>query len=249
VPKPKNKTFDFGAIREASAALGEKDRSSEARQEAERGERVLVSIDSISRRPLDTRSIHEQHAVSLADSIGALGLLEPVVVDRRLRLLAGGHRLRALQLLQEQQPDVYAQWFATGVPVRMMDFDAEEDPDQALAVEVAENEQRRDYTREEVRNLAERLRALGYRDSVGRPKKGEKALAPALSAIVRKNIRTVERLLSDASAPSEAPSGELRAMQGVLRALARHRKGLPEDLRGAADDLVQKIGKRMSQAP
>jgi ParB family chromosome partitioning protein len=243
---PKNKTINFGAIRAASTALGEKDRSSEARQEAERGERVLVSIDSISRRPLDTRSIHEQHAASLADSIAALGLLEPVVVDRRLRLLAGGHRLRALQLLQEQQPDVYAQWFATGVPVRMMDFDAEEDPDQALAVEVAENEQRRDYTREEVRQLAERLRALGYRDSVGRPKKGEKALAPALSAIVRKNIRTVERLLSDAS-PSEPPSSEFRAMQGVLRALARYRKELPEDLRGVADDLVQKIGKRMSE--
>ncbi|MEO1685931.1 MAG: hypothetical protein AAFS06_22065, partial [Cyanobacteria bacterium J06631_12] len=83
----------------------------------------------------------------------------------------------------------------SAIPVRVMPFLAEKEPDRALQVEVAENEYRRDYTPAEVRGIAERLVAAGYKDVKGRPKKGEKVLMPALSTVVGKNRRTIQRYL------------------------------------------------------
>jgi hypothetical protein len=115
----------------------------------------------------------------LAEPIAVLGLLEPLVVDRRGRLLAGGHRKAAVFVLKEANPAAYAKHFSDDlVPVRVVDFDAEENPDLALQVEVTENEKRRDYTPVEVRALTERLRDAGYAEVKGRPAKGEKALRP-----------------------------------------------------------------------
>jgi ParB family chromosome partitioning protein len=52
----------------------------------------------------NTRPLNAAHVVSLAQSIAILGLLEPIVLDTRGNLLAGGHRLAALQLLAEAAP-------------------------------------------------------------------------------------------------------------------------------------------------
>jgi len=51
-----------------------------------------------------TRPLDPAHVVTLAESIAALGLIEPVVVDRTGTLLAGGHRLAAVKLLVERDP-------------------------------------------------------------------------------------------------------------------------------------------------
>ncbi len=59
-----------------------------------------------------------------------------------------------------------------GDNVPRFDFDADEDPEWALAIEVTENEKRRDYLLTEVKNLAERLKAAGYWEGRGKPKKG-----------------------------------------------------------------------------
>lgn len=127
-----------------------------------------------------------------------LGLLEPLVVDNRGRLLAGGHRKAAIWLVKENSPEAYAQHFPGDmVPVRMMPFDADADPERALQVEISENEKRRDYTPAEVRALAERLRAAGYVDTPGRPTKDEKILRPALEVIVGKSLRSVRRYLTE----------------------------------------------------
>jgi ParB family transcriptional regulator, chromosome partitioning protein len=131
-------------------------------------------------------------------SIATLGLLEPLVVDSRGRLLAGGHRKAAIYLLKEQMPEEYSEHFSNElVPVRVLDFDANKNADLALQVEIAENEMRRDYTSAEVRVLAERLKAAGYVDTKGRPALGEKALRPALKVIIGKSIRTVQRYLNE----------------------------------------------------
>ena len=111
-------------------------------------------------------------------------------MDKLGRLLAGKARLIALRRLAAKDPDRWGK-----VPVRRMDFDAEADPARALAVEVAENEQRRDYTPAEVRALAERLRGAGFRATAGRPRKGTRALLPALGAVVGKSKRTLLRIL------------------------------------------------------
>lgn len=138
------------------------------------------------------------------DSIAVLGLIEPLVTDKKGRLLAGGHRLAAINLLKESQPEKYQTQFPEDrVPVRTLSFNAEEEPELALQIEIAENEQRRDYTSIEVKAIAERLRTAGYVEVKGRPKKGQKALMPALAVVVGKHLRTVQRYLSDEDEDTE----------------------------------------------
>ena len=139
---------------------------------------------------LDTREPTAEALDALTESIDALGLVEPLAVDKLGRLLAGKTRLLALRRLAAKDQDRWGK-----VPVRRMDFDADADPARALAVEVAENEQRRDYTPAEVRALAERLRGAGFRATAGRPRKGTRALLPALGAVVGKSKRTLLRIL------------------------------------------------------
>jgi ParB family chromosome partitioning protein len=167
-----------------------------------------LSIDTITERlEGDTRPLNPTHVEELANSIAIVGLIAPIAVDNQGRLLAGGHRRAAILLLREQDPEAYVKQFPAGqVPIRRYDFDSQAEPDKALAIEASENEKRRDYTPTEVRAIADRLRAAGYRDAPGKPKKGEKALRPALELIIGKSIRQVRRYLND-SADNLAENG------------------------------------------
>ena len=183
----------------AGTAIQAQDREAEAKAELEQSRSSVLPLGKILDRASDTRELSSQHVSELAESIAVLGLLEPLVVDRRGRLLAGGHRKAAVFVLKEANPSAYAKHFSDDlIPVRVVDFDAEENPALALQVEVTENEKRRDYTSGEVRALAERLRNAGYADVKGRPAKDEKALRPALELIIGKSIRTVRRYLNEA---------------------------------------------------
>jgi ParB family chromosome partitioning protein len=167
----------------------------------------------------DTRPLAAEHVASLADSIAAFGLIQPIVVDRRYRLLAGGHRRAALVELAERDAAGFASRFAEGIPVHVYDLDAEADPQTALAIEVSENEKRRDYTRSEALAMAERLRELGYthRPEGGAPRRDEKMLIPALAVMIGKSEKTIRRYLQSteragdrrtdpADAPNQTPT-------------------------------------------
>ena len=157
----------------------------------------------------NTRLLNPKHVESLAESIAVLGLIEPLVVDQTGRLLAGGHRKAAIALLKDTNPDAFTERFPSSqIPVRVMPFDAQQESDLALQIEVAENEQRRDYTPNEVRAIANRLRDAGFVDLKGRPKKGQKALMPALSAVIGKSIRTVQSYLAAPEELDETDVGE-----------------------------------------
>jgi ParB family transcriptional regulator, chromosome partitioning protein len=157
-----------------------------------------LPLSQIQQRDQDTRSLNPKHVEALVESIAVLGLIEPLVVDQSGTLVAGGHRLAALRRLQTDRPQDYHQHFPNDtVPIRMLLFKVEDDPELALQIEVAENEQRRDYTPSEIRAIADRLRGAGYTELKGRPKQGQRALMPALSVVVGKHIRTVQRYLSD----------------------------------------------------
>jgi ParB family transcriptional regulator, chromosome partitioning protein len=154
-------------------------------------------LDQITDRPGgDTRPMNPAHVEALAESIAAIGLIQPIAVDSHGRLLAGGHRRAAIAHLQSTQPNAFAQWFGSGVPVHRFDFDASQDERRALAIEASENEKRRDYTPGEVRELADRLRDAGYQDLKGRPKQGQKSVVLALSTIIGKSDDTVRRYLN-----------------------------------------------------
>ena len=176
--------------------MQDRDREANLRREQERGELSTLPLERIKSRESNTRTLNTQHVESLKESISTLGLIEPLAVDQSKVLLAGGHRLAAIALLLKTEPETFEKHFPnSAIPVRVMPFLSEKEPDRALQVEVAENEYRRDYTPAEVRGIAKRLVAAGYKDVKGRPKKGEKVLMPALSTVVGKNRRTIQRYL------------------------------------------------------
>lgn len=182
----------------AADAIHEQDQAAAARAELDRAQRANLPLPRIRPRESDTRPLHIQHVNDLAESIAALGLIEPLVVDRQGVLLAGGHRLAAIQALKDTDPDIYAQHFPNQlVPVRVMPFDAEAEPERALQVELAENEKRVNYSRQQIELLAERLRSLNYRETRGRPREGERALGPALAVAIGVSTRYVRKVLSE----------------------------------------------------
>jgi len=223
-------------------------------EQTEQAEQISIQaatlpLNQIKDRAINTRQLRPEHVDSLAESIAVIGLIEPLAVDEKGQLLAGGHRLAAIRQLQASNPKVYEQKFeGDRIPVRVMPFDAEAEPDLALQIEVAENEQRRDYTTNEVKALAERLRAAGYIDRKGRPSKGEKPLLPALEVIVGKSMSTLKRYLQTElqSPKSENSSNELfskkRYLKQAHKALEQWQKNLEdEDLTPQEEKLLKQL--------
>lgn len=218
------------AAERAGTAIQAQDRAVEARSELARvALPSTLPLGKLLDRQSDTRPLREQHVNELAESMAVFGLLEPIVVDRKGRILAGGHRRAALAQLKQQNPSAYEQHFPNDlVPIRVLEFDAESDPERALQVEVTENEKRRDYTAGEVRALAGRLQEAGYVDVKGRPAKGEKALRPALEVIVGKSIRTVRRYLNaeDSESVTSVRLSETEDKTALVSSLKRLRTEL-----------------------
>ena len=183
---------------------------------------ATIALTDIQPRQQDTRTLNESHVLELAESIAVVGLIEPLAIDLRGRLLAGSHRLAAIEWLKANKPSDYAAQFPNHqVLVRRFDFDADEDPERALAIEVTENEKRRDYSPAEVKNLAERLKTAGYREGRGKPKKGQRALMPALETIVGKSARQLHRYLSDESPPPLKDESDIVTNVRILRQIMR----------------------------
>jgi ParB family transcriptional regulator, chromosome partitioning protein len=136
-------------------------------------------------------------------------------------LLAGGHRRAAIKYLKEHNIDAYNQHFANGTPIHRYDFDADTEPDLALAIEATENEKRRDYTPTEVRDLALRLKIAGFHHTRGRARAGQKFLAPTIAVIVGKSIRTVERYLADNPELNPSDDGFNKQLSKAIKAMQK----------------------------
>lgn len=188
----------------------------------------VLPLEKILPRPEDTRPINQDHVEQLAESIAVLGLIQPIAVDVNGRLLAGGHRLAAIEFLKVNDTESYTKHFNKGVPARRYEFDAAENEAHALAIEATENEKRRDYTPSEVRELADRLESAGYHRSKGRAKRGQKSVGPTLAMIVGKSQRTIERYLAtNDSGPSNLKptnDGFRNQTEVAIRALKKLRK-------------------------
>jgi ParB family chromosome partitioning protein len=189
---------------------------------------ATITLMDIQYRQQDTRPLNQPHVAALAESIAVVGLIEPLAVDLKGRLLAGSHRLAAIQWLKTNQSAAYAAQFPDDqVLVRRFDFNADEDPQRALAIEVTENEKRRDYSPSEVKTLAERLKAAGYREKPGKPRKGQRALMPALETIVGKSARQLHRYLSnEQSLPQDELNikTDVRILQQMLKRIEKLEK-------------------------
>ena len=212
----------------AANSIHEQDVRSLERASRSREKRSAVPLSRIYPREQDTRPLNSQHVVDLKESIAILGLIEPLVVDQDNRLLAGGHRLAALNLLKTKEEETYRKHFPEdAVPVRVIPFVAKDEPERALQIEIAENEQRRDYTPTEVRAIAEHLVKAGYESVKGRPKKGQKPLMPAVSVVVGKNIRTIQRYMSGEKVSRKKSTTDvalsLKKASSLLKSWQQHR--------------------------
>ena len=78
---------------EVAHSMSSIDQASSEQEADHRQKRVAVRLDQIKQRQQDTRELKQTHVLSLVESIGVLGLLEPLVLDIRYRLLAGGQPL------------------------------------------------------------------------------------------------------------------------------------------------------------
>lgn len=182
-------------------------------------------MEDITTREQSTRNVSAKHALALMESIAAVGLIQPIVVDAQGALLAGGHRLRAIQLLKETRPDTFSRLFPdAAVPVRMMALEGSEDAEKkAFEIELSENEKRRDYTGKERSALVARLRRAGYKSSgPGARKKGEtqKHVTEALALILGKSRRQIQRMLSSPTLAAK-PTGQEAAMATCLKSVKR----------------------------
>ena len=101
MPKTRKNGPNWGAIKTITNEMADKDRSIQEQREQQL--RVNVPLVQIKVRKFDTRPLNEDHVQALSESIAVLGLLEPLVVDKRSRLLAGGHRLAALYVLRNDE--------------------------------------------------------------------------------------------------------------------------------------------------
>ncbi|MBA3707218.1 MAG: ParB N-terminal domain-containing protein [Planctomycetes bacterium] len=208
-----------------------------------------ITITAIRpRASADTRPLDFGHVVDLAESIGALGLVQPIAIDASKRLLAGCHRWHACQLVAIADPEKRKKVFAkmisgsnlpntealavrvgeidrsgwkerhldNRIPVRVVSIDSGKQQEAALAVEIAENEKRRDYTVDEIQALAKRLLKAGYvqRDG-GRPKIGEKALRPMIASVIGKSERQIRRLLQGKRSDVTRPHGRVLARKST----------------------------------
>lgn len=185
----------------------------------------LVSLAAIRARAADSRPVHEAHARALEESIEAVGLIAPLTLDAQLTLLAGAHRLSALRALAARLPERFEALFPGGlVPARVMPLDAAADPLSAVRVEVEENEQRLDYSAEEVRRVARDLLARGFTLSQGRPRPGERPLLPALEVVFGKSRATLKRYLAGLKAGGAAGEAAGGAVGGSAGGAAEARR-------------------------
>ncbi len=208
---------------------------------------ATIPLDAIKERQVDTRPLAPDHVAALFESIAALGLIEPIAVDEKFRLLAGAHRLAAIQLLKQEQIDAYNKHFPEdAIPVRIMPFDAEVDLKKALQCEVAENEHRRDYTAKEVRQLAERLKEAGYLSTRGRRKAGEKHLVPALQVIVGKSRATLMRYLAENDNKSNVSNETFGKQRKTLEKLQKDIKAAQKlEIGGGENSKFQALNKQL----
>jgi ParB family chromosome partitioning protein len=184
------------------------------------GDRIVqvIALAAIKPRESDTRKARAEHALSLAENIAAVGLLQAPIVDAEKVLVGGLHRITALRLLLAHRDDREAMLAeldgnAADAVERLAELPASDSLPEplrsgrvpvlllatgadALAAEIAENTARRAYSLGEIKTLVGKLTAAGYHATRGRPKAGQKALKPALEVILGVSGATVKRLLA-----------------------------------------------------
>lgn len=140
------------------------------------------------------------------------------------------------------------------VPVRVVEIsgDKAESAKFRLAIEVAENSVRRQYTNKEIVDLANRLQKAGYRVGPGAPKKDETPAMDVLEAAVGLSRRQLRRILHPeeegrkTSDPLDTAAAALR--RAALR-LSKAAKDKSSDSAKKLRDLARQVLKEIPKNP
>jgi len=101
------------------------------------------------------RETDEEHAVQLSESIKLHGLLQPIILDEEGTLIAGGHRLRALQILGMENLIQGVHFLHRGALTE----------DERAELELEENVKRKDLTWQERCSAIAKIHALKCKQS------------------------------------------------------------------------------------
>lgn len=198
---------------------------------------ATLALHTIHSHPQDTHPTDEAYVQALADSIAIVGLIQPLAVDAQGVLLTGAHRLAAIEYLEKHNQDAFDRWFKQGIPVRRYELDALKDHNLAREITAIENTHCKNYTPEEVRALAERLKAAGYKYTPDKPEAGQRSLIASLSMIVGKSDKHIRRYLSE---DDQNQSGHLTELEKSLRSTKRALSQLLEH--ELEDDVAELVG-------
>lgn len=149
------------------------------------------------------------------------GLGDPALVDSA-QLLADGWA---------------AHGFAKGIKVQVLDVSFATDPTRARLAELAENEQRHNFTADDVKAAREILLQSGFAEVKSRPKAGEVPLMPALERLFSASRKTIIKLLATPNVEGQgsSPPAPVEVAQEVLAATAAHLSnlfGMPVSVKG-----------------
>jgi len=98
--KTKKPTAEEGLLAGLAAGTAQAKKDETVTAALDRGRAVaLVPFKDIRLRPEDTRTPKAEAVLAMAESVAAVGLLQPLAVDRVRRLVAGLHRLEACRVL------------------------------------------------------------------------------------------------------------------------------------------------------
>ena len=168
----------------------------------DRGRAVaLLDQAAILSRAADTRPARAEHVLALAESVAAVGLLQPLAVDRAGRLVAGLHRLECCRLLLTPPKERAARIGALDGAVHL-----------------------------DVKETAARLRALPAPDALAEPLLGGKIPCRVLDLDAERDpSAALAAETAENTARRQYTSGEVSALVERLRAAGYvEREGRPQ---------------------
>lgn len=251
--------------RELSETISSMDGTvAERRQRIDQTQQVMaVPISKLSPRTLRDLRVPSLPFVvgELAPSILACGQIETIAVDQNFALIAGGNRRFAFQLCAVE-PKNRVEWLVrkleageVSCPSKQIDhwinlaqllehremdvlvrvFQITDDVDLRIAIEIAENDVRRDFSYDEVIGVKEALERRGYSfgGKGGRSMSGTVSGMTLMSTALRKSQRHLRRIINQGQAAKPEVSREERLLK-VLKIFLREEQN--ERLRHWAED-------------
>lgn len=162
---------------------------------------TLLPIDKLRPSSMNVRlHVSEESVRKLAEDIAARGLLHPLIVrpeNDAYGVICGRMRFEAIKLLQHERPEVFARYFANGIPCQIRALGDRE----ALELSLAENVRQNTLTPEEIGRGLVRLYELGLSE--------EEIARRVLVEVdtIRRAIRLYSRLSAVISFTAESKPG------------------------------------------